>query len=315
MKHIFIVNPAAGRMDATDFVRESVENCGLDIDYEIYRTVCPGDATKYIKSVLEDTDTEYRFYSCGGDGTLNEVISGVVGHDNVSVTVFPCGSGNDYIKYYGTQSDFSDLKELIAAPSHKIDVMKVEDSYAVNAVHFGFDTFVLETMVKVRRKPLIGGRNAYTTGVVTALIKGMKSKCKMTVDGEEIGSDELLLCTVCNGKYVGGSYKCAPKSLNNDGYMEVCHVKPVSRLKFLTLMNAYKNGTHLDDKRFEKYIVYKRCREIELDCPEGFNLSLDGELKSVGKCKVEIIDKAVNFAVPERIFKCEKQKGETEVVC
>ncbi len=314
MKHIFIVNPAAGRMDATDYVRQSVEGLKLDIDYEIYRTACSGDATKYIKSVLEDTETKFRFYSCGGDGTLNEVVNGVALHENAEVTVFPCGSGNDFIRYYGTSEEFSNLYDLISAPSHKIDALKVGESYAINAVHFGFDTFVLRTMLKVRRKAIIGGRNAYTTGIVTALFKGMKSRCSVLVDGETLGNNELLLCTLCNGKYVGGGYKCAPKSDNSDGLIEVCHVKPVSRFKFLTLMSAYKNGTHLDDKRFEGYINYKRCKTVELDGGDSFYLSLDGELKTVGKCTVEIVQNAVNFVVPEKLLKQNKSKEATLVV-
>lgn len=314
MKHIFIVNPAAGKQDATDFVRKSVEALNLDIDYEIYRTAGPKDATKYIKSVLENTTEEVRFYSCGGDGTLNEVVNGVVGYDNASITVFPCGSGNDFIKYYGTFEDFSNLSELVTAKSQKIDVLKAGDKYAVNAVHFGFDSFVLKTMVKVKRKAIIGGRNAYTTGVVTALLKGMRSVCKITVDGKPIDSDRFLLCTLTNGKYVGGAYKCAPRSSNSDGLIEVCHVKPVSRFKFLTLMNAYKNGTHLDDKRFEKYITYLRGKDIQLEGGDDFYISVDGELVKIDSCRVEIMEKVLNFAVPEKLVADVGAKEEKAVV-
>ena len=314
MKHVFIVNPAAGRFDATDFVRQKVEQFGDEIDFEIYRTSKPGDATEYIKSVLADEVNEYRFYSCGGDGTLNEVINGVAGHSNASVTVYPCGSGNDFIKYYGTYEDFCDLSELINAKSHKIDLLKVGDSYAVNAVHFGFDTFVLKTMIKVRRKKIIGGKNAYTTGVVAGLVSGMKSHCSLTVDGEPIDTDEFLLCTLCNGKYVGGSYKAAPRSDNSDGLIEVCHVKTLSRIKFISLISAYKNGTHLDDSRLDKYITYKRGKKIEIDGGEDFYLSLDGELKTVGKCTVEVIHNAINFAVPDKLMHISSVKEEETVV-
>ncbi len=314
MKHIFIVNPAAGKQDSTEFVRQSIEALGLDIDYEIYRTAGPGDATKYIKSVLEDEVNQYRFYSCGGDGTLNEVVNGVVGHNNAEITVFPCGSGNDFIKYYGSYDDFCNLESLINAPTNKVDVLKVGEHYAINAVHFGFDTFVLRTMIKVRRKPIIGGRNAYTTGVVTGLIGGMKSRCDIKVDGFKIDNNDLLLCTLCNGKYVGGGYKCAPRSDNGDGLIEVCHVKPVSRIKFLTLMSAYRNGTHLEDPRFSQYITYQRGKTVEIDGGENFYLSLDGELIDVGKCTVEVLPGAVNFAVPENLKQQKVSEEATAVV-
>lgn len=301
MRHIFIVNPAAGKSDATEFVKNQVLKAGIE-NCEIYRTKKPKDATKYIKKVLKETPEEIRFYSCGGDGTLNEVVNGVIGFDNASVTVFPCGSGNDFIKYYGSAEDFSDIKALTTAKNHKIDALKVCGKYAINAVHFGFDTVVLRTMLKVRRKFLIGGNNAYTTGVVTGLLKGMKTYCKLIADGKRIGGDNMLLCTLCNGRYVGGSYKCAPKSLDDDGLIEVCHVNPVSRLKFISLINEYKNGTHLDNPKFEKLVNYVKAKKIKLEADDNFYISIDGELEKIAKCTVEIAEKALNFAVPEKLF-------------
>jgi len=302
MKHIFIVNPAAGAYDSTEHIKSVLENFKEKIDYTVYTTVCSGDATEYIKSVLENSNEQYRFYACGGDGTLNEVINGVVGYENVSVTVFPCGSGNDYIKYYGTAEDFSNIEDLITAPETKVDVLKVCGKYAINAVHFGLDSFVLKTMLKVRRYPILGGKNAYTTGVIAAFIGGMKTECDILVNGEVIGGKELLLCTISNGKYVGGAYKCAPNSLNNDALAEVCQVNPVSRFTFLKLMNLYKCGKHLENPRFKKYINYKRASEIEISSEKGIYISIDGELERVKSCTVEVIPKAVSFAVPQKLL-------------
>ena len=112
----------------------------------------------------------------------------------------------------------------------------------------------------------------------------------------------MLLCTLCNGRYVGGSYKCAPKSLDDDGLIEVCHVNPVSRLKFISLINEYKNGTHLDNPKFEKIVNYVRAKKIKLEADDNFFISIDGELEKIAKCTVEIAEKALNFAVPEKLF-------------
>lgn len=308
MKHIFIVNPAAGANDSTETIKAILEKHHPDIDYEVYTTVSSGDATQYIKSVLANSTQEYRFYACGGDGTLNEVINGSVGYENASVAVYPCGSGNDYIKYYGSTQDFFDIDALINAPSLKVDVLKVCDKYAINAVHFGLDSFVLKTMLKVRRFFLLGGKNAYTTGVITAFIGGMKTACTLFADGKPVGEDKLLLCTLCNGKFVGGGYKCAPRSQNDDELIELCYVKPVSRLKFLTLMNTYKKGGHLEDPRFAKYLTYKRVKKVELKSDNGVYISIDGELEKVYDCTIEIIPQAINFAVPEKLLAESKPK-------
>lgn len=302
MKHIFIVNPAAGKKDATEYVTYRVVASGIE-DYEIYCTKKAGDATEYIKKYLSENKGEVRFYSCGGDGTLNEVANGAAGHDNASVTIFPCGSGNDFLKYYGSNEDFSDINALSEGVNHKIDLLKVCGKYAVNAVHFGLDTHVLKTMLKVKRYFLLGGRNSYTTGVITAFINGMKTKCHIECDGEVIAEDKILLCTLCNGKFVGGGYKCAPRSSDDDGLLELCAVRPIPRLVFLNLMGTYKKGGHLDDKRFVPYLKYKKAEKVEIIGDKNFLISIDGELEYTEKCTVEVEKGALNFAVPKALAK------------
>ena len=300
MKHIFVINPAAGRQSAYDDVCSRLSSGVFGADYEIYRTRHPHDATSFIRSYCEAHPAEdVRFYACGGDGTLNEVVSGVVGHPNASVGCYPCGSGNDFVKYYGGADRFLDLSAQASAEEHLIDLIRVGDRYAVNAAHFGFDSCVAKTMENVRRRKIIGGRRAYTTGVLVALFKAMKNDCRVTVDGELLNpSGKLLLCTVCNGQYVGGSYRCAPRSLNDDGLLEVCLVKPVSRVRFVSLIKYYTAGTHLDDPRFEKILTYRRGQVIEVEAPPGFVYSFDGELITQNRFTIEVAPAALRFAVP-----------------
>ena len=151
----------------------------------------------------------------------------------------------------------------------------------------------------MRRKKLIGGKNAYTTGVVVGLFKGMKNQCKVSVDGELLNPEgKILLCTVANGQYVGGSFRCAPRSVDNDGMLEICLVKPVSYVTFLRLIGEYSKGAHLDDPRFEKYLEYRRGRKILIEAPEGFVFSFDGELIGQNEFTVEVVPSAIRFAVP-----------------
>ena len=299
MKHIFIINPAAGKDNSFQNIKELLESKKTEVDYELYETQAPGDATAYIRSYCEAHRDPVRFYACGGDGTLNEVVNGVVGFPHASLGCYPCGSGNDFVKYYGGKKVFYNLEELLDAPEEYIDLMRVGDKYAINATHFGFDSAVAQTMMKVRRKKIIGGKNAYTTGVVVGLFKGMKNACHVKVDGELINPNGyILLCTIANGQYVGGSFRCAPRSLDNDGLLEVCLVKPVSHITFLSLVKYYTEGTHLENPRFDKYLQYRRGKKIEIDAPDGFVYSLDGELIRNNHFTVEVVPQAIRFAVP-----------------
>ena len=297
MKHIFIVNPAAGSGSVPAYVREKV---GGRADCEIYETTGQRDATEYIRSRCARTPgEELCFVACGGDGTVNEVASGVAQTPNASMTVLPLGSGNDFVKAFGGAEKFLDIEPLLNARPKPIDILKVGDRWALNAFHFGLDAAVAKTMIDVKPKPIIGGANAYPTGVAKALIFNMRTWCRMEVDGELFHEGDLLLCTVANGQYVGGSYRCAPRSRYDDGLAEICLVKPVSRLRFLTLMNAYKAGSHLEDPRFRGVILYRRGKVVEVSGKPGFMVSLDGEIVEQDSFRVEVVPGGVSFAVPE----------------
>ena len=300
MKHIFIINPAAGKENAYDTIKAELDSLDTPVDYELYLTQAPKDATAYIRKYCEEHSEPVRFYACGGDGTLNETVNGVVEFPHASLGCYPCGSGNDFVKYYGRKEFFLNVRELVEAEEEYIDLMRVGDRYAINATHFGFDSCVAKTMMNVRRKKLIGGKRAYTTGVVVSLFKAMKNACRVAVDGEELNPEgKILLCTVANGQYVGGSFRCAPRSLDNDGFLEVCLMRPVSHFRFLKLVGYYKKGEHLDNPKFEKIVIYRRGKSVQIEAPEGFLYSFDGELIAQNSFRVDVVPRAIRFAVPK----------------
>ena len=301
MQYVFIVNPAAGQPGTREAVEKALAAFHEPVQSEIYETAAPHDATRYVKEyAASHPDTDVRFIACGGDGTLNEVVCGAVGFPNVSVTCYPCGSGNDFVKYYGGKEKFLDIAKLVHATDRKIDLMRVNDTYSINIVNFGFDTCVCQTMINVRRKPLIGGKNAYTTGVVTALIKAMRTKCKITVDGAVVNDGDMLLCTIANGHYVGGAFKCAPKSSNEDGMLDICKVAPIPRLRFPKLLGPYAAGKHLDeDSDFKDVISYLRGKHVVVESDDKFAVSVDGEIIQSPLFDIEIMPGALRFAVPE----------------
>ncbi len=302
MKHIFIYNPIAGQDSraAIEVLKEKMKAHDGELAYEFYPTKSQGDATVYVRHRCQNAPEEQlRFYACGGDGTANEVLHGLVGFENASMTCYPCGSGNDYVKYYGGAEKFWDIEALLCGTERRVDIMRVGHRYSLNVTNFGFDTAVARTMTQVRHKKLIGGRNAYTTGIVKALFTSMRNRCVVSVDGEVLNEKgEILLCTVANGKYVGGAYCCAPNSLNDDGLLEICLVKPLSRLTLVKLIGVYKEGKHLGDPRFKDLIVYRRGKRVDVKAPEGFGLTLDGEIVDQSEFSIEICPGALRFVVP-----------------
>lgn len=314
MKHIFVHNPAAGKNStkAIAALQEHLKKYEGTLEIEFYSTKGPKDAAAYVKERCEaEPEADLRFYACGGDGTANEVLHGVMGHSNASMTCYPCGSGNDFVKYYGGADRFLDIDALLFAEEKRIDVMKIGDRYSLNVTNFGFDTAVVRTMEKMRRKKLFGGKSAYYAGILKAFFTAMKNECTVYVDGEQLNDGKLLLCTVSNGSYVGGSFCCAPHSSNEDGLLEICLVRPISRLKLLQLIGLYKEGRHLDDPRFRNIVVYRRGKSVHVEAPEGFAYSLDGEVIPDNDFTIEICPGALRFAVPASPESCEEAPAES----
>ncbi len=298
MQYVFIVNTHAGHGGQMEEIRAAVAPLPERDACVLYETAGPGDAIHYVKQYAAEHPGPVRFIACGGDGTINEVFNGAYGLPDASVTCYPCGSGNDFVKCFGGRERFLDAAALIHAPEQPLDLLKVNDRYCVNICNFGFDTTVAITMNNVRTKKLIGGKNAYTTGVVTGLFKAMKNHCTVSVDGEKLNDGVMLLCTVANGQYVGGAFRCAPRAKLDDGLIDVCLVKPISRLRFVKLLKPYTNGEHLDDKQFEDILVYRTGRTVEVDAAPGFAYSLDGEIIYSEHFCIGIVPNALRLAVP-----------------
>ena len=301
VEHIFVINPAAGASDSTKLIEEAIAKSKHAASCHIYCTKGPGDATDFVARKCSQNAGQLRFYACGGDGTLNEVINGAVDFPDASVGVYPCGSGNDFVKYYGGAEGFLNLDDLIEGDEHQIDLILANGKYCINVFDFGFDTAVLQNMANVKSKKLLTGKAPYIYGVLKALFSSMKTQCKVTVDGEVICNDYALLCTIANGKYVGSSFKCAPRSENDDGLLEVCLVKPFSRLTFFRLIKYYTKGEHLDNPLFKDYIIYRRARKIDIQGGRDFIYALDGELVEQPCVSVEAVEKAISFIVPRSI--------------
>ena len=302
MKHIFVINPCAGKQDSTTIITQKVEayaSAHPDFNYQIYVTRSTGDATRWTRQWCADhPDHPVRFYACGGDGTLNEVVTGIIGFPNVQITVHANGSGNDYIKYYDSFEAFSDIARLVEGVPHPVDVMKVNDRYSINVCNFGFDAMVCKIGNDVRRKPIIGGKHSYTTGIIRSIFTSRSNYVRMTVDGEPFYDGHMLLCTLGNGRYNGGNYMCAPLSKNDDGLIEINLFKRMSLFKFASLINEYSHGTHINRPDVQKLMHYRQGTLVEMASPDPFWLVIDGEMLHSNHYRVQNIKHAITFVSP-----------------
>jgi diacylglycerol kinase family enzyme len=288
IKGIHILNPAAGKGRAL-YLAECAPT-----DSNSYITKGIGDAERfaYEQSLAEK---ELAFVVCGGDGTLNEVINGVMRaktNNTTEISMVATGSGNDFVRNFNEKG----IKT-------KIDLMKYNGRYAVNVINTGFDSQVVIKMSKYRRIPLVSGSLSYILAVAEVFFKRIGKRYVITLtdtNGElEILDGMFLSVVVANGSYYGGGFKAAPLASLNDGLIDVIMIKKVGRLTFLKLVSSYQKGTHMDPEtgqlidKFDSYLTYRQCTNIKIKGMTEF--AADGEIEHVNEIEVSIVPEAINF--------------------
>ena len=116
-------------------------------------------------------------------------------------------------------------------------------------------------------------------------------------DGEKLIEKQLLLCTLAQGQFVGGKFKCAPKSDNTDGLIDVCVLKTMTFLGLGMIIGTYTKGKHLDRKR--RKIVYRQAKQIRMFGPKEFDVCVDGEMIKGQDFTVEVVPNAIQIVLPE----------------
>lgn len=299
MKHVFVLNPAAGTGDMIEPLKEKIKSaCGkLGADYTIYLTNSRGDAREYVKRTVGETSEKTRFYACGGDGTLGEVVGGAIGSINAEVGLVPIGTGNDFVRNFGHAEDFFDIEKQLCGEAGALDVIKCNDIYGINELNVGFDCNVVEKMEELRGNKFVPSKMRYGASVAINFFKKFGTKMKITADGETFEGD-MTLCAVGNGGYYGGGFNALPKSKTNDGLLDVCIVGKVSRAKFVSLLGPYKTGAHLENKASEDCITYRQCKSVRIELEEERFFCIDGELEKMKGVDIELVHKAIMFSVP-----------------
>ena len=297
MKHVFIVNPAAGKFDRTEGYRAMIDAAfqPRGLTYELLVSKAPGDCRSLARQAAESGE-EVRIYACGGDGTLNEVVNGVVGFDNAAVTHFPGGSGNDSIKVFSNPAAFASIDRLLDAEEARFDLIRCNDTYALNVLSIGFDARVGTDIARFKRLPLVTGKGAYILSILSNMLHGLSAQYTVTLgSGETISGQKTMIC-ICNGRWYGGSFNPMPEAEPDDGILEVLVVDKVNLLQVASVVGQYQKGHYAD---FPELIRHYRCTDLRIECKEPSVVNVDGEAIHTTDAKISLVPHAIRFFYPK----------------
>ena len=296
MKHLFIINPAAGSRDRTEYYSRQIHNaCGKrGLDYEIRVSDAPGGCARLAREAAQ-TGEEYRLYACGGDGTLNEVASAAAGCPNVAVTVFSGGSGNDFVKLFDDPQAFFDLERLLDCEEAEFDMIRCNDDLALNICSVGLDARIGTDVANYKRIPLLHGFRAYAVSTVVNLFRGIAEHYVVEVNGERIDREHTFVC-VCNGRFYGGGFNPVPEADPTDGELDVLLVEKVSLLQVPGVIGKYKNGRYKELADVARYIKTDR---VKIVCDNPTPINMDGELRTAQIVEMSVAKEKIRFFYPK----------------
>ena len=304
MTHLFIINPAAGSRDRTKYYKEKIRTAcrAKGVNFRIEVSQAPGDCTRIAREAAQ-SGGQYRIYACGGDGTLNEVVAGAAGFDNVAVSVFSGGSGNDFVKLFDDPKAFFDLERLLDAEEATFDLIQCNDDYSLNICSVGLDARIGTDVASYKRIPLLHGFAAYAASTAINLFKGISEHYCVEVDDQVFDGEMTFVCA-CNGRFYGGGFNPVPEADPEDGLMDVLLVDKVTLLQVPGIIGKYKNGRY---KELGALVKHFKTKAVKIICDKESPISLDGELRTAKEVDIRIAKEKLRFFYPRGLSYAAKE--------
>ena len=304
MRYVFIINPTAGKGKGVESLPPVIEDTfkNRQEDYKIIITQSAGDAEVAAKNEAKVGD-EVCIFACGGEGTCFETVNGIVGFDNVTLGVLPCGSANDFLKFFGDKSEFLNVENQISGSDIYLDLIKANDFYSINQCSVGMDAMVADDMRLFKKIPFVSGSMAYNLAVVKTFLRKLGISIRVKIDNEYLGLKRCLFAVCANGPVYGGGYISAPEADPRDGKLEYVLVDRISRFRVLGFLKAYSLGVHAK----KKYVKTGKCTEMEIEADKPISVNLDGEIFHSKTVKFQIVKNAIKFRLPATLVKKEPE--------
>lgn len=290
MKHIILVNPVSGNKKGEKrsiAIQKLLKKNGIDANIILSRF--SKDLTNISKQY--SNKEKCRFYVLGGDGSLNEVVTGIIGTDS-EIVVIPCGTGNDFIKSISKYMSMRKIiKSSINTQSTPTDLMKINNKmYCINILNCGFDALVAKNVDKFRNIPFISGKMKYNLSIFYTLIMNKNYKFKIR-SNNEITKKSFTLAAVCNGKYYGGGISPCPDANVTDGILDVCLIDSTRVRQKIIFLPKYSKSKHIGLKQVKTL----KTDSLHIVSNHAFPISIDGEVIFSNKLSIKILPKAINI--------------------
>ena len=295
MKYLLIVNPHSGKKNSLNILNQikPIFNSN-DIILEIIKTKYAGHAKNIAHEInLNNYD---GLLAIGGDGTLNEIINGMLTRKDekkVPLGLIPGGSGNSYLHDLKLTEPLIATNAIIKNKTQAMDVAKIEIEnkiqYSINMIGWGLVTDIGNKAEKYRWL----GTSRYTMLSILEVFTYKSRPATLMMEKKTI-KDDFTFIIACNSIHVGNGMKMAPRAKLNDGLIDLIIVKSdVSKIRLLSTLPKLFDGTHINQAE----VSYYQTPSFSLIPKNNDILNIDGEIMGKTPITVKMIPEAIEFFI------------------
>lgn len=282
-----IINPTAGNRRAEKIAIQILTRLTeLGIDHQAFYTEYAGHAELLAQQSVRQNVR--MVLSIGGDGTAFEIARGLM-NSQTFLGIIPAGTGNDFIKsLHLPSSPLGVLDFILNHPARPVDVGTINGQIFINVCGIGFDVSVLDYSIKAKK--YVRGMLPYLWGVIQTIIHYHSSEIQLEIDGKVVREGQILVCSIANGRYIGGGMPISPESEIDDGLLDIVVINNVKRARMVKYLPGLLSGKILTFKDTVSF----RGKHVVVTSKSQMRFNVDGEIFPFEKAVFEILPGALS---------------------
>ncbi len=285
-RYLFIHDADADPSALRDPIVRQWKEMDRGVDYDFYAASCPEDALRHVSLYCDlHPELDTCFVACGRDALTAGVAAGLMGADEgKTLAVYDPEGTNSLARYYEGR-DFGSIPLLLAGSPTGIDMIRINNSYAVNSCTFG-----LEDLTGEKGSGLL-------QSVSTSLRRSFRS-VRISADGAPLDAGSILLFTLANGRYAPGGLLCAPSASNDDGRMDLCIVRNMAPTRLMKVLPLLAGGGLAEEPSLASDTVLRKVRTLTVESSKDITLMADGIALTGREFSIRLVPSAVRIVIP-----------------